>query len=213
MRRSKRRTKKRFSRRRQPLPRYDGMIRIKMQANKEVLVGDGNGVAEFRVSWGDTITNGGANALTTLDAPEITRFENLYAQMSVSGCKMQFIPYKFMAGSTDIAAEELIVGSSAIGEAIDATNVRLAVDYDVKSANARLTKYVGVAKSRRRNTGSRTAMELSGSSRWMDTGTERLYHGGKTYFSVQMLGLGMNRAVGMMYVTWYMWYKGQRMVG
>jgi len=49
------RTKKRFIRKRSALPRYDGMVRVKLQASKEMIVRTmpGSGVSNFVVTWGD----------------------------------------------------------------------------------------------------------------------------------------------------------------
>ncbi len=121
---------------------------------------------------------------------------------------MEYKPYRFNAGATDIAAEEHLIGSSATGLTLNSTTVRLAVDFLVKNASQYCNKYVGVAKARMRNSGASSGGTEVGSARWTDTVTTSTYHNGLTYFNNQHLGLASGRAAGMMYVTYYMWFKG-----
>ncbi len=51
--RKKRFSRKRRTTRRAPGIKYDGMIKVKLQATKEINNTDGNGVATFAVSWGN----------------------------------------------------------------------------------------------------------------------------------------------------------------
>jgi len=132
--------KRRFSRkrrgsRRSAMPRYDGMVRVKLQATKEIIVAGGSGGAAFTVSWGNQITPATAGTIVPQDCPELVRYGALYQQFSIAGVKMQFKPYKFNSGTTDIASEELLVGSSAVGLALNTTTVRLAVDFNVRNAS------------------------------------------------------------------------------
>ncbi len=79
--------KRRFTRKRKFVrkagPKYDGMVKVKMQANKEMLVTGVNGEAEFRVNWGDQITGAAAGAIGINDCPEKARYFNLYNQWCV----------------------------------------------------------------------------------------------------------------------------------
>lgn len=66
---------------------------------------------------------------------------------------MRYKPYGFSAGSTNIASEELLVGSNVVGGVLNETNVRLAVDFKGSRANRPFNKYVGVAKSKMKSGG------------------------------------------------------------
>ncbi len=128
---------------------------------------------------------------------------------------MEYKPYGFNAGSTNIASEELLVGSTLSGEAIDVTNVRLAVDFKCRRSNQKLNKYVGVAKARYKNGSAWSAGSTypsgSGNQRWLDVINGSPYHPGTTFWFAQNLGLPEDQACGIMYVTYYVWFKTQRL--
>ncbi len=101
------------------------------------------------------------------------------------------------------------------GESLDYSNIRLAVDFNCRRSNQKLNKYVGVAKARWKNgstlsTGS-TYPAGSGNQRWMDVTNGTAYFPGITFFFAQNLGLPVDQACGMMYVTYYIWFKTQRL--
>lgn len=129
--------KRRFVRRRQPLPKYDGMVRVKMQASKEIIVRTlpGSGIANFLVSWGQQITAPGVDSMVIRDCAEWVRYKNLYRYFCVAGVRTEYKPYGFNAGSTDIISEELLVGSSPTGVAITTATIPLAVDFKVRRSN------------------------------------------------------------------------------
>jgi len=58
--------------------------------------------------------------------------------------KIEYKPYGFSAGSTDIASEEALIGSSVTGLGLNTVTVRLAVDFTLKKANTSWSKYVSV---------------------------------------------------------------------
>lgn len=97
---------------------------------------------------------------------------------------MDYKPYGFNSGNLNIATEELLVGSNSVGEALNETNVRLAVDFKVARANQRMTKYVGVAKSKRKQGGALGGGFQSSGARWMDVTSQDFYHAGNTKFFV-----------------------------
>lgn len=75
----KRTFRKRTTRfRRQPLPRYDGMVRIKMQAFKELNNTDVSGISSMLVDWGDQRNAPVADIIRLQDSIEWTRYKNLY---------------------------------------------------------------------------------------------------------------------------------------
>jgi len=92
----KRRTfkKRRFSRRK-PLPKYDGLVRVKFQASKESTVADGNGIANFRVDWGDQDSAVAIGSIKINDCSEKTRYFNLYRYFRVQGVSIRYMPYQF----------------------------------------------------------------------------------------------------------------------
>lgn len=149
-------------------PKYDGMIKIKMQANKEIFPDDASGTGQFTIHWGDQTTVPALNSLRLLDTAEIVRYTQLYDYWCIQGCKIKYIPYTFGAGDKNISGEELLVGSSVGGNALNGTNIRLAVDFNVKRATSGHNKYIGVAKARMRNTGTAAGGALIGSSRWQN---------------------------------------------
>jgi len=209
--RKRRFARKRTFRRKSALPRYDGMVRVKFDASKEATVGDGNGIASFRVDWGDQDTAIAANVLKLKDCPELPRYFALYRYFKIQGVSIRYMPYQFNQGSeASVTNEELLVGSSATGSALDGDAVRLAVDFHVGISSQKYRKYVGVAKSRRLNSGDTTTGFTSGSSPWISTEATELYHAGATQYIIQNLGLAMARSCGIFYVTYYMWLKGQR---
>lgn len=61
--RKRRFTRKRTFSRRKPLPRYDGMIRIKMEAFKEMANTDTLGKSNMLIDWGNQINNPVANII------------------------------------------------------------------------------------------------------------------------------------------------------
>ncbi len=76
--RKKRFTRKRRFNRKQPLPMYDGMIRVKIQATKELNNTDGSGVTTFDVLWGDQVNAASANVLRIADSLEFPKYKNIY---------------------------------------------------------------------------------------------------------------------------------------
>ncbi len=76
------RSRKNF-RKRSSLPRYDGMVRVKMQAFKEINNTDGNGIAQMAVDWGDQVTAATDDILRIRDTAEWVRYRNLYRQFRV----------------------------------------------------------------------------------------------------------------------------------
>lgn len=123
---------------------------------------------------------------------------------------MEYKPFGFNAGVLNVVSEELLIGSNAGGLAINATNIRLAVDFTVKRANQSITKYVGVAKSKRKQGGNAFAIGQGSGAQWMDVESTDFYHAGGTKFISQNLNLPAMQGQGMMYVTYYMWFKTQR---
>jgi len=53
-----------------------------------------------------------------LDCPEWVRYSNLYRYFRVQGVKMKWLPYKFATGTVNIIEEELLAGSSAVGDGL-----------------------------------------------------------------------------------------------
>jgi len=104
---------------------------------------------------------------------------------------MEYKPYGFNQGALNIASEELLVGSSVTGDALNSTNIRLAVDFNCRRSNQKYNKYVGVAKSRFKNGSSGTGAIGSGSgnNRWQDVVAGSSYVPSRTFYSVQNLGL------------------------
>ncbi len=199
-----------FRKRRTPMPKYDGMIRIKMQATKEFVTTEGAPTkVSFFVQWGDQISGTQANVVNLLDCPEWVRYRDLYQAFSISGCKMHYMPYKFIRGTAPVTEQELLVGSSVTGEPISATNVRLAIDFKVKPAGQQLHKYVGVAKSRMRTSGG-GLVTTGGSQRWLFTNSGQRYSEGVTLLEPEYQGLASGSAMGIIYVTYYVWFKSQR---
>lgn len=125
---------------------------------------------------------------------------------------MEYKPYGFNSGATNIASEELLVASSLTGEALNTVSMRLAVDLVQKRANQAHTKYVSVAKARYKNGSALTGSLTSGSGnqRWLDIVAGSKYMHANTFFFLQNFGLPIGQAAGMMYVTYYVWYKTQR---
>jgi len=75
-----------------------------------------------------------------------------------------------------------------------------------------MNKYIGVAKSRIKNGSATDASGLAGTAnqRWLDVVAGGVYVPSRTFFEIQNLGLVNGRASGIMYVTYYAWFKGQR---
>lgn len=106
----------------------------------------------------------------------------------------------------------MLAGSSVTGDALNRTNIRLAVDFTTRRSNALYNKYVGVAKARFKN-GSAVSAAIgsgSGNNRWLDVISGSPYFNGRTFFSPQNAGIGATDPVGIMYVTYYVWFKTQR---
>ncbi len=143
------------------------------------------------------------------DAPEWQRYSELYRYFCVAGVRMEYKPYGFNQGATDIVSEELIVGSSPTNVALTSTTIKLAVDYTTRRANVPYKKYVGTVKARMRNTGGTVAIS-GATNRWLNVASLENYHNGFTQIISQHLGLAVGRAAGMIYVTYYIWFKGQR---
>jgi len=97
---------------------------------------------------------------------------------------MEYKPYGFNQGATNIASEELLVGSNTYGQVLDSTTVRLAVDFKCRRSNQPLHKYVGVAKSRAKQGNLGVGQAFQQSQRWMDVTSLSPYHSGNTFFSV-----------------------------
>lgn len=115
-------------------------------------------------------------------------------------------------GTSNIISEELLVGSDRDGGTIDSTKIRLAVDFHCQRANRNYNKYVGVAKDRIKN-GSLEHDQAgagSGSMRWLATDALNPYSHGHTYIQAQNVGLSAPDPSAIIYVTWYVWFKGQR---
>lgn len=200
--------KKRFMRKRSrksALPRYDGMVRVKMTADKQTVVLDGFGNSAMIIDWGNQIDAPAAGAIRIQDTPEWDRYSSLYRYFRIQGVKMRWLPYQFNSGAAQIISEELAVGSSAVGSALDPTVIKLAVDYKVQQTSRQMFKYVGVAKSRRKNTGG-----SGDTSPWMDVESILEYHDGHTGFFSQVNGNPVGFANGIFFVTYYVWFKGQR---
>lgn len=123
---------------------------------------------------------------------------------------MKYLPYQFNSGDVQIVTEELLTGSSPQNLALNRTNVRLAVDFDVRQANRQMHKYVGVAKARKNNSGNLSGLGQIVSQPWSSTASTNVYHSGKTLISSQFRGNPINVANGMVYVVYYIWFKGQR---
>lgn len=49
--------------------------------------------------------------------------------------KIKWLPYQFNSGDAQIVSEELLVGSSIVGDVPTSTTVRLAVDFNVRQAS------------------------------------------------------------------------------
>ncbi len=125
---------------------------------------------------------------------------------------MEYKPYDFNMGTVNIISEELLVGSSIDGTALDTTSIRLAVDFHCQKASRNMKKYVGVAKSRRKS-GSILVGGIgagSGSQRWAMVNSGSAYSEGETFFSNQNQGLTAPDPSAIMYVTYYVWFKTQR---
>ncbi len=60
------------------MPKYDGMVRVKFQATKEILVAGASGTAEFTVRWGDNVSGAMAGNIVLADCPEFPRYQALY---------------------------------------------------------------------------------------------------------------------------------------
>lgn len=115
-------------------------------------------------------------------------------------------------GTTNIVSEELIVGSSTDGAALTEVNLGLAVDFTARRANRNFNKYVGVQKSRFKNGSALTGAAESGSGnqRWLDVIAQNKYSQGITFYRAQNAGLSAPDPSGIMYVTYYVWFKQQR---
>jgi len=84
----------------------------------------------MRVNWGNQLAAAGvANEINVQDTPEWVRYRQLYKHFCIQGVKMEYKPYTFSTGITNVVSEELLVGSSIDGTAVDTTNIRLAVDF------------------------------------------------------------------------------------
>ncbi len=73
--------KKRFARKRarkSSLPRYDGMVRVKMTADKQSIVIDGFGNSAMIIDWGNQIDAPAVGAIRIRDTPEWIRYSELY---------------------------------------------------------------------------------------------------------------------------------------
>jgi len=80
-------------------------------------------------------------------------------------------------GTQNVISEELIVGSSVMGDTLNTTTVRLAVDFITRRADRNYNKYVGVAKARWKN-GSATTGAIgngAGNQRWLQVNSGSVY--------------------------------------
>ncbi len=93
------RKKRTFAKRAKSTIRYDGMIKVKLSATKEINNTDVNGSATFLVHWGNQIQAPTASQMTIQDTPEWTRYGNLFKYFCVQGVKMEYKPYGFNSGS------------------------------------------------------------------------------------------------------------------
>jgi len=66
-------------------------------------------------------------------------------------------------------------------------------------------KYVGVAKARKNNSGGQQA-----SNAWADVEVADMYHIGRTALFSQVNGNALTLPNGIVYCTYYIWFKGQR---
>jgi len=186
------------------------MVRIKMQAFKELDNTDASGISTMLIDWGDQVNLPVANIIRVQDSIEFLRYKNLYRFFRIQGCRMDYKPYGFNAGSNNIASEELLVGSNLVAGVLNSTNIRLATDFAVRRSNQRHVKYVSVAKSKMKSGGAVESLTPQSTGPWMDTTSPNNYHNGVTKFIVQNLNLPAAQASGMMYVTYYVWFKVQR---
>ncbi len=163
------------------LPKYDGMVRVKMQASKELTNTDINGNSSMTVDWGNQVDGTAGNVIRIQDCPEWARYMALYRMFRIQGVKMQYQPYGFNAGSTDVVSEERLAGSSQVGDPLSTATVRLAVDFSRGLANRTYNKYVGVAKSKLKTGGSTGgALTSSVTATWISVTSPQKYHAGKT---------------------------------
>lgn len=202
-------TRKRTMTRKKSTINYDGMIKVKMQATRDFNNGDLNGVATMKVRWGNQLLAPSVNTLTIQDCPEWVRYRQLYKKFCIQGLKMEYKPWTYQMGATDVVSEELLVGSSVDGTDPNATNIRLAVDFTCKKASLRHNKYVGVAKSRFKNGSALTGGigAGSGNQRWLDTVAGSDYSQGRTLFVAQHVGVSAPESCAIMYATWFVWFK------
>lgn len=115
-------------------------------------------------------------------------------------------------GTANIVREELQVGSTTDGTPLTEVNLSLAIDFATRRVDRNFNKYVGVAKARFKN-GSAFAGSVgsgSGNQRWLDVITGSNYSEGLTFFRFQNDGLVAPAPAGIMYVTYYVWFKQQR---
>lgn len=167
----------------------------------------------MKVRWGDQLTPTSVNTIVIQDCPEWDRYKNLYKFFSVQGVRMEYKPWDYNQGTGNIVQEELLVGSSIDGIDPNITNIRLAVDFHCQKASRNMKKYVGVAKARFRNGSAQvsTISAGSGNQRWLDVISGRKYHHGVTLFTPQNVGIPQDgTSAGIMYVTFYLWFKTQR---
>ena len=97
--------------------------------------GDISGVSTMQIRWGHQLTAPTANEINIQDTPEWARYSNLYKKFCVQGVSMKYKPYSFNMGTSNIISEELLLGSSIDGTALNATNIRLAVDFHCQKAS------------------------------------------------------------------------------
>ena len=114
---------------------------------------------------------------------------------------MEWKPFDYRPGAGTIVYEEMFVGSQLTGLILNETTMKLAVDFKSMSSARKYKKYVGVAKSRARN--------FVG-VRWLSTESPDAYSAGITHFLTQIAGVAAEAALGRITVTYYMWFKGQR---
>lgn len=92
------------------------------------------------------------------------------------------------------------------------TNMRLAVDFHCQKASRNYNKYVGVQKARFKN-GSTLGTNPgsgSGSQRWIATDAATAYSEAETLFVAQNVGIIAPAPAGIVYITYYVWFKQQR---
>ena len=69
------------------------MVKVKLQASKELNNGDLQGVSNMLVFWGNQLSATQANQIKILDCDEWARYSQLYKEFCIQGVKMEYKPY------------------------------------------------------------------------------------------------------------------------